>query len=344
MYYNFFDLISLEIDSKDIRWHERLNGKYLLFRSEDQSSRSYNWHIRLYEKSDSIDSHQLYLGEDWAFTEGSLYRFDYRGYSVKIEGSIYDTQVQLRADVNVDLTLLENLVEDIIFFKCVQAGVLPVHSCSFQFGGLGILCPAWAATGKTRLVLKVLEQGGVIISDEWSLIFDGKVYPMSKRLLLMYYDILSFSRLTGTNYYDLIRAKLFYWSKIDILSRILERMKLSLRYKLVDMTSLCPQFGRPVLLDKIICLQSSNVSEPTIENYSTNEMITFILACFTRERRSLFDLLSRADLSDSRGFNSYEWFVRRYKKLSFSLLNQPCKRLIVPKGKFDNDILDMVVL
>jgi len=122
-------------------------------------------------------------GVFWFDPNHQVCRIDFRGF--------FESTTQLVADKNFNPNFMKVLIEYIIGIKVMNNGGTFCHASAAIYKSRVILFPAWRHVGKTNLLLKILEDGAELIADDGVILFEnGNILPYSKRMHLLYYNIL----------------------------------------------------------------------------------------------------------------------------------------------------------
>ncbi len=88
------------------------------------------------------------------------------------------------------------LVLYLISFKAIKRQAVFCHAAAVHYRGKTILIPSWRHVGKTNMLLAFLEDGGELIADDGVLLFDnGEILSYSKRVHLLYFNLMSYPHL-----------------------------------------------------------------------------------------------------------------------------------------------------
>lgn len=80
------------------------------------------------------------------------------------------------------------LLNHIINFIFLSKNLLPLHSTSFEYNGLGALVLGWAKGGKTESLFSFIKNGAKFVSDEVSLVSDDGTEILGLKIPLCIWD------------------------------------------------------------------------------------------------------------------------------------------------------------
>lgn len=116
--------------------------------------------------------------------------FDRGGNKVHITfHEFQNNPTRLYIDPEFDLSFFGIILEYLVAFKSLQHGFSLCHAASFIHKDKVVLLPAWRQTGKTNLLLSILQDGGQYMADDWSYLSkQGYILPFPKRVHLLFYN------------------------------------------------------------------------------------------------------------------------------------------------------------
>lgn len=88
------------------------------------------------------------------------------------------------------IRLVGYVLEPLMRVRALACGHTFVHSSTVQLDGRAVLLSAWGNTGKTNLLLHFWQNGGTMLSDDWSVLMaDGRVAGYPRPVNLMNYNL-----------------------------------------------------------------------------------------------------------------------------------------------------------
>ena len=306
MRFEFFDRVGIEIGTA--RNHE-LELRWQLFGPKQTCRGFLPWEIDVRTAPGRFRPKNA-IGFEAAFDDQSLYLLDRQRRAVRLSGDLFGSRIAVEAEPSIDPKWLTGLLEDLLFLKWVQAGVLPLHAGCVEWAGRCYVCAGWAGTGKTALVLSAATSGGHAVADEWSLIVEGRIFPYRCDLLLMPYDIAAFPAAAG----------------VGLMGRLLVRAHVRLPSRRTDGRRLTPSYGQSSAVDEIIYVQRTTQAPTRLEPLAGESLIESLWASFYRERRRLFSVLAWRGLAGF-GVDDGQFQLRRWYADAASGLPQPFRRL-----------------
>ena len=284
MYLNFNDEFYLRIDTPS-RFPGLLK-RYRKYTVHSEAEIPDEKTIRLRSGEIKTESPLYCLGKEAAYQNNRFFILDRRGLKLGLNPATILSESEILVEIGFDEALFITLLEPVILLRLLRAGIVPVHSCSVDVSGGGILFPAWGGIGKTRLILQLTEQGARYVSDEWTLIKDGNLLPFKIDFSMLDYDLREFPDRAALSYYD--KAKLFVNSKItnDMVRAIFTKAGLALNIKTYDPDVIFPKSVGETRLRKICFLQKWSNHQPKKLTIEATELASRMSLSFCREIRT----------------------------------------------------------
>lgn len=315
---------------------QALRNKFGLLEQGTSSKAGRRFALILKRSEKALPKDGVRLGKDHSRSAGSLCVHDRSGAVLRIQNHILSEKVEIDVDLGFDSLKLLSVLEDVVFCKSIQSGVLPVHSGAMRFKGKGFLFPAWGGSGKTRMLLQALAVEKAVVSDEWNFIAEGRVHPYSDHIVLMHYDLLAFPRLaTGL---ELLRAKLFTCVRPGFASSLLQELGLILRSKRVPVSSLSASEQAPFPLDRVYLVERAGVPSARLETCDPDHLVRFLVGNFFREKPSLFALLNWSGLCSPGPENAVVALIQEYAVLAKTSFPSPCAKIVLPLNGSANSL------
>ncbi len=117
-----------------------------------------------------------FVGPTAAFDTEHFYVFDWPEHAFPYKAAIrlrdiQDSRFYVSCEKGFDpARFFEYLLEPLVRCVALTKGVVFVHASSVIYEERTYLFPAWGHTGKTSLVLFLLDRGAMLLSDEWSIL------------------------------------------------------------------------------------------------------------------------------------------------------------------------------
>ncbi len=105
--------------------------------------------------------------------------------SFEPQGLLGSSAIQVEYDPRIPVAwLLEHLLEPLAFLINLRHDMAFVHAAGLEIEGRGVILAGWTRAGKTQLLLHFLERGDAALSDDWTGVAEGKIWPYRKYLKL----------------------------------------------------------------------------------------------------------------------------------------------------------------
>ncbi|MBN2057328.1 MAG: hypothetical protein JW782_00840 [Candidatus Saganbacteria bacterium] len=225
----------------------------------------------------------LYLGKEAAYNDTDFYLLDKQGRKLKFAVDQALNGEAVLVESGFDEHKLLAIVQSLVFFGLLHAGVIPVHSCSVALDGQGVLFPAWAGVGKTRVIMNLTANGAGYLSDEWTFIKDSTLFPLGRDICLLDYDLAEYSDRAGLSFWDRARLCLSLWTRPKRLRALLQRFGLLLTYKEYGPSRLFAVAAASAPLKKLFLLQRSDQQELSRVAVPREELLGKMTVSFCRE-------------------------------------------------------------
>lgn len=195
------------------------------------------------------------------------------------------------------------VIESLVRYKLLtNHNTMMLHASAVEFNNINIAFPAWGGTGKTNLVLTLLDCGAKFFSDDLVFINDkGEMIPYIKPLNLFNYNIKYFPRLGSSrgikkkllelviNSFHLIYKFLSLFLRSDGI--VVNALKVILRYS-KDVTntkmSIAEAFGETAIassgeLDYLFQIVRTTTEEPKVSMLLLDNLINTLEGCHKEE-------------------------------------------------------------
>ena len=121
------------------------------------------------------------------FYKNKIY-FNYNESILTIE--MQDNMYKINTEINFDSFAVFYIQEILMRYYATKFNIVFLHASAFEYKGKCYVVNAFGGTGKTNLLLDVLEYNGIYLADDLTAIDkDGNVYPYQKRINLLYYNL-----------------------------------------------------------------------------------------------------------------------------------------------------------
>ena len=289
MSYYLFSKLKVKLNVQSTKYTDKFKDrfKYLVCYGLNTCNEHYSIVINEVKKIQNTGS--LFLSNKYSYSKDYFYIHDYRDAILCIKTDILSDKIEIQMETDFNIYEYIEIIEDIIFCKLIQMNILPVHSSSIHFQNKGYVLAAWGGTGKTRVLLEAINSGCRTVSDDWTFINEDNIYPYNNKILLMYYDIIAYPKMGSK--LDLLRSKMFKLASksYNIVVMVLERLKIVLKLKYVDLGLIAGLKIKSFKLNKLYFLQNANVSEIKFVKGNIGNLIELN---FKHEKKTLLDLLN----------------------------------------------------
>lgn len=233
---------------------------------------------------DKIDVRNLiFIGKEAAYGDGTFYILD-----AKKKKMCFDFDKKMTIEKGFSIGLLEVLFRSWILTRLIDESVVPVHGSSACFQEEGVLIAGWGGTGKTRMLLNSIDSGARCLCDEWTLIVDQFIYPLTQKILLCDYDMKEFPKYAKLNLCDWIRRKLNCFLRVKGVGQLLRVSRLCLAAKIFNAENLFSDVASKVALKKIYFIQVSDEKDFRKGPIELSDMINKLSEMFIRENSRFF--------------------------------------------------------
>ncbi|MFH1310763.1 MAG: hypothetical protein ABIH85_08840 [Candidatus Omnitrophota bacterium] len=275
-----------------------------------------------------------FLKREAAFDNNSFYILDKKGNKMKCDfnGPLWGNKFVI--ENNYDCSFLDAILRSVIFMKLCFKNFIPVHASSVEYNKDGILMPAWAATGKTRMLLSLIEKGGEFVSDEWTFIGEDKLFTYSNVFLVCDYDIKEFPEVCNLSLWDKIRLDVNSLCKPVIAKRIMERLGLSMRSKKYDLYKMFPEAKTSTAFSEVYFLQKYNGKQVKKSVIPLDDLANKLYHSFSMENSVFFHYYSLFKFAFfEKEKDLKRQFEEKYKSsLTRALAEKECFELLVPES------------
>lgn len=142
---------------------------------------------------------QLYLEENAIFSDSFYYILDTKGNATKLNLASFNKDIiNIYVEENFDLYYLYNyIVEPLIIIWGASHGLLYLHSSVLAKNNNAYILAAWRHTGKTSTIFNLVGKDIKFMGDDFSVVYDSKVYLYQKSLNIFSYNFETYPWLYG---------------------------------------------------------------------------------------------------------------------------------------------------
>jgi hypothetical protein len=320
MYLNFYNKFLIKIDNDESTLACFLKQEYKYYCSSLDGFQDNN--ILTIIIIDKVPTKSLYfIGKDAVFDDSKFYILDKKGKKLEINFDNIFTSKKVSVEENFDLSLFHTIFRSVIFMKLFSVDLVPVHSSCVVYNKCSMLIPAWGGTGKTRMLLKFIDLGAEFVSDEWTILSRKRLFTFFSDFKMFDYDIKEFPEYAKITYVDQLRLKSKILCKINLIGKILDYFKITLRYKQYDLIEFFLKFSKNPEINKLYFLQSYNGTKLKKMPITIEKLSEKIYQSFLRENRTFFyyyGLFKFANFKTE--LNLAEFLESKYKSFLFDAL------------------------
>ena len=288
MYLDFYNKFIIKIDNNEGALSSFIKQEYKYYYCSSLDGFPDN-NVLTIKIIDKLHTKSLYfIGRDAAFDDSSFYILDKRGKKFGINFYNIFTSNEISVEEGFDLSLFHEIFRSVIFMRLFSADLVPVHSSCVVFNNCSILFPAWGGTGKTRMLLKLIDSGAEFVSDEWTILGRNGLYTFFSDFKMFDYDIKEFPEYAKITFVDQLRLKSRVLCKINLLWKVLDYLKITLRYKQYDLVEFFQKISKNPKINKLYFLQSYNGTQLKKMPITIENLTEKIYQSFLRENSILF--------------------------------------------------------
>lgn len=183
------------------------------------------------------------------------------------------------------------IFEAVLHLILLERGIALAHGAAFTLGGRGVWVTSWGGTGKTNLLLHMIESGGGFgyMSDDWAIIGDTlAAYP--KRMRIYGYNAAAYPRL-GLGGRRLALAHRLFKAAQDTIPSRLARIALAR----IEPRAAIPPYRIPGVEvvgeaepGLVVFMKKAPVEKPVIGDVDPMYVARAVTACVRFERNYLF--------------------------------------------------------
>lgn len=287
MYLNFYESVYIKINNQQEIDMPNILARYQKYISNLPITIPSDKTINLVFVK-SIEAGKLYyLGREAAYNE-SFIIFDKKGFKLSLCYRSLLINTDIKVEIGFDEHLLISILESTIFVRLIFCNVIPVHSCSVEILGDGILFPAWAGIGKTRVLLNLTSSGAKFVSDEWTFIKDDLLMPFLVDFCMFDYDIKEYASRINLSLIDKMKLIINSNIKSSKIKKVLSYYNFIFSCKYFTPDQIFPSITESAKLKKIIVLEKWNQLDTRKETIGTKTLLSKLCLSFLRENRLLF--------------------------------------------------------
>jgi len=283
-----------------------------------------------------------YLGREAAYNE-DFFILDRKGSKLLFDPESVFSGGEIKVESGFDEDMFATILESVIFMRLLLADIIPVHSCSIELSGEGILFPAWGGVGKTQLLLNLTSNGARFVSDEWTFIRNDLLLSFDIDFLMLDYDLRKYADKIRLSFLD--RQRLVLGSKINsnAIKPLLSYFNLILSNKKYDPEKIFPAITRKTKLEKVCLLQKSSREILQKEKSDVNVLADKLTISFFHENRTLFYFYNLYKYALQRNNKILDTIHSTYaQKLSDSIRDKRTLTLTLPMCTKDIDIANIL--
>jgi|GEM_PF-6359314 len=148
----------------------------------------------VFKKIDLTSKKTMYLEEDIAAVDGSLFISDTKENRVKLTPStLRGNNLKLVVDPDFDLYFLYNfIVEPLLIIWAAKNNILYVHASALAKNGKAHAFIAWRHTGKTSSIFSMAGEKIKFMGDDFCVISNSKLYLYPKNINIFSYNFESY--------------------------------------------------------------------------------------------------------------------------------------------------------
>lgn len=354
MNYLINDIVYLTIDKDHKEVIDFLNKTLIKYRvTEDKFIHDDVINIEVSLLTESNDTVFTAIGDECVYVDGKFYLLDNRKKRVEFPFSrLNEESVQIAAEPGCDPEgLYYYVIETIMRYKLIMTkDTLLLHSSAVCYKDARIVFPAWGGTGKSNLLLALLENGAEFYADD--LVFlnkDSQIAAYSKPLNLFNYNLKWFPEIKKTismsrKFLFLIAEltsylyKLLFSLKTDFIMTkvfgILDRYSKGVTNIKVHADEVFQgvNIGQPGTVDLVLQLVRSNVNTPVIEKSNVRYLVESMDGCHKEEWVRLFGYYQKYKFLSGESCEDLISIISEKEKklLETSLKNTPIYIIRVP--------------
>lgn len=197
MIFNLLDLIKIRINNPPKNIYNYLIDEFHFINNVDNKNLKTDVEVNFSDEL-KINKNNFIVREPVGYDSEGVYWYDTNKNIARINFNDFDNgKTILNVNPNFNKHFFYILILYLISFKAFKFNSVFCHASAVYYKNKTILFPAWRHTGKTNLMLRFLEDGAELISDDGVLMFDdGRILSYSKRIHLLYYNFLRYPYLS----------------------------------------------------------------------------------------------------------------------------------------------------
>ncbi len=197
MIFNLLDLIKIKINNPPEKIYNYLIDEFHFINNVDNKNLTTDVEVNFYDEV-KINKNNFIVRAPVGYDSEGVYWYDTNNNIARINFNDFDKgKTILNVSTNFNEHFLYILILYLISFKALKFNGVFCHASAVNYKNKTLLFPAWRHTGKTNLMLRFLEDGAELISDDGVLMFDdGRIISYSKRIHLLYYNFLRYPSLS----------------------------------------------------------------------------------------------------------------------------------------------------
>jgi len=281
-----------------------------------------------------------YLGKEAAF-DSQFYILDSKGFKLRYDPHGLLGQSEIVVERGFNTMLLNRVLESYIFISLTLLGVTPVHSCSVKMNGEGVLFPAWAGTGKTRLIMNLTDTGATYLSDEWTIVDGDMLLPYSDDIAMLDYDLHEYGHRVKLSFIDRVRVSICSKIHSKPLKAVLNRFKLVLMVKQIKADRVFSKVGTEAKFKRIYQLERGSGLQAQKMRVDDATLVKRMYQSFKRENSLLYYYNDLHEYAFPTGGSTHISKAIREKyttQLMQTINDRECFRLVLPKNLKGCDI------
>lgn len=336
--YNFHNILKLSISSNTKRNLKYFDNKLWFFRTKESIKPDIEVFVRKFKfpiKAQCSTQQKFCVYKNIIYWEDShklgkwrvaLKNLDRDKVAVFFNGNFFSYKY-----------LFMHILEPLLYYKLHSKGFLLLHSSCVSNGENAYVFTSLPGTGKTSLMLYLLNQGMVeYFSDEFTIISkNGFAYSYPTPIDIFFYNLKNNT---------FLKQKLGYRIKLNI-ARNFVIYFLSLKYakpsSSIDIKEIFPKIdiGQKRSIASIFILRTTNKEKFIVkENIKKEEMVQKIIQINKLQFKSFLDCINA--LSPYKFESTKLTYQYDFKEVVFDILNKvPCHEIQIPKNyNFKDDL------
>ena len=185
--FSFFNKFYIELESyKPTAIIDYFDSEYKYNVTQDIKGLPNISRIKIVEKIEIPKEATILINNTLYFFNKKIY-FQHDGNILIIQ--MKDDMYQITAEAYIDSFSVFYVHEILMRYYATNFNIVFLHASAFEYNKKCYVINAFGGTGKTNLLLDILEDGGGYIADDLTAVDqDGNVYPYKKRINILYYN------------------------------------------------------------------------------------------------------------------------------------------------------------